>query len=293
MKNKLCLGTVKLGIPDYGFSSNNKTVNTEKFLADVRSLGVSSFDTAPVYGDSETILGQHINYSNKPAFISSKIDGLEENDHQSPQKMMDSVKRSLAKLNVERLDVCYLHQNEVNILSDSYITDGLQLLKEMNLIKYSGASVYSLKECELCLNLGVYDYMQVPISIFDAGFYNEFVKHNKSPVQFVARSILLQGMVVNRNKIISKINDGHDVNSYLRKIDLLADEYNIRTIDLALAFVFSLENISQYIIGTTSISSIKNAIECLDKKLPKCLIDEVLSMALVQRKWTNPRNWNN
>jgi aryl-alcohol dehydrogenase-like predicted oxidoreductase len=289
----ICLGTVKLGLPDYGFSSSVRKVDTSQFLKEVRNVGIAKYDTAPSYGESESVLGRYFQDSNKPVFVSSKIDSLNANDPNSSAWMVDSVKNSLSNLNINSLDICYLHQNDLSILSDEFVHDGLLLLKEMKLIKYTGASVYSLKECELCMKLGVFDYIQVPVSIFDVSFYDEFIKHNNTPVKFVARSMLLQGVVTNRNEIISKISESKEVIRYLNKLDMIARRIDLNTIDLALAFVYSLENISQYIIGTTSIINLQNAIECLEIKLSNYVLEPVYTMALKPRAWTNPRNWIN
>jgi aryl-alcohol dehydrogenase-like predicted oxidoreductase len=289
----LCLGTVKLGIPNYGFNSGINEFNVAKFMTEIQELDISNYDTAPSYGNSEEILGKHLNKKGKPVFISSKIDGLKINSAKTPDGMIRSVRHSLKKLKIDCLDICYLHQNDLNIISDKYVIDGLNLLKEMKLIKFSGASVYSLKECELCLKLGVFDYIQVPVSIFDVSFYDEFIKLNSTPVKFVARSILLQGVVTNRNEVRSKIRESKEVIFYLNKLDMIAKSFNLRTIDLALTFVFSLENISKYIIGTTSVTNLNSAIECLGIKLQQCCLNKVYSMALEPRAWTNPRNWIN
>ena len=54
---------------------------------------------------------------NKP-LISSKIDNLKANDPSSPKKMVKSVKQSINRMNISSLDICYLHQNEISIISN-------------------------------------------------------------------------------------------------------------------------------------------------------------------------------
>ena len=53
--NKISLGTVKLGIPDYGFSSSNEKskFNALEFLKQSEDLGITRYDTSPRYGQSE------------------------------------------------------------------------------------------------------------------------------------------------------------------------------------------------------------------------------------------------
>ncbi|NQT81289.1 MAG: aldo/keto reductase [Candidatus Aminicenantes bacterium] len=290
----LCLGTVKLGIPDYGFSSNNTTSQFDPvaFLKQAELMGISHFDTSPRYGQSEEILGKYIVQRITTPFVSSKIDNLSPGDCDTPGKMLASVQTSLLKLHLTKLDICYLHQNELNIISDAYVHEGLMLLKEQNLIRFTGASLYSLEECEYVLESGLFDVIQIPVSVFDISLYNRFVRGKCNSVRFVARSLLLQGILINRNVINFRIRQSHQVLAYLKQIDQLAEECGLSTLELALAFVFSLRNIDHYLIGTTSIENLNKDIKCLNIKLPTQAFMRILDMASQPASWTNPRNWN-
>ena len=291
----LCLGTVKLGIPDYGFSSDSTPLEFDpvSFLIQAELSGIKCFDTSPRYGQSEEILGHYISQSTIKPFVSSKIDNLRPDDPDTPGRMLASVQASLRKLHLTKLEICYLHQNELSIISDSYIHEGLMLLKQQNLIRYAGASLYSFEECEYALESGLFDVVQIPVSVFDISFYNRFVRENTiSSVCFVARSLLLQGILVNRNAINSRIRQSHQVLGYLKQLDQLAEESGLSTLELALAFVFSLRNIDHYLIGTTSIENLEKNIQCLKVKLPSQALTRVLEMASHTENWTNPRNWS-
>ena len=121
--DRLCLGTVKLGIPDYGFSSNSPTnwVDPLFFLNQAELMGINRFDTSPRYGKSEEVLGQYILQSGTDPIVSSKIDNLRLGDSDTPEIMVASVKASLGKLYLKWLNICYLHQNELEIISISLL----------------------------------------------------------------------------------------------------------------------------------------------------------------------------
>ena len=291
--DKLCLGTVKLGIPDYGFSSNNIPENFDKlnFLNQVGFLGVNKFDTSSRYGESESVLGKYISQTTNNIFISSKIDGLIANRTDTYKKMLKGVKSSLDNLNLEKLDICYLHQNEIRIISDPFVHNGIRQLKDEGLISKIGVSVYSFDECEYAIKSGVFDYIQIPLNIFDISFYNRFIKNNSSPVRFVARSLLLQGILVNREQILKSISPGIEILSYLVKLDFIAKKNNISTLEMALRFVYSLENIDHYIIGTTSIQNLKLNKQYFQKKLPIDIFKLVYELASQPKSWSNPRTW--
>jgi aryl-alcohol dehydrogenase-like predicted oxidoreductase len=290
--NKISLGTVKLGIPDYGFSSSNEKskFNALEFLKQAEDLGITRYDTSPRYGQSEKILGEYIKKSKFVPFISSKIDGLKPNNPQSPKEMVNSVQASLKNLNKEFLDICYLHQNDMEIISDPYVHEGFQYLKSLNLIRKSGSSLYNQNECEYCIESKQFDFIQVPINVFDLSFYNNYIKNKKTHVCFVARSLLLQGVLINRSEIEAKILQSSDVLEYLNKFDEITNNFGVSSLELGLAFVFSLSGIDQFIIGTNSIKNLIKDIHCLDIKLPEPVYESVLKIE-PKKSWVNPRNW--
>ena len=293
--NVLCLGTVKLGIPDYGFSSDStpRKFDPVAFLMQAEVSGIRCFDTSPRYGQSEEILGHYIAQSTIKPFVSSKIDNLRPDDPDTPERMLASAQASLRKLHLTKLAICYLHQNELAIISDPYVHEGLMLLKQQNLIRYTGASLYSFEECEYALESGLFDVIQIPVNVFDMSFYNRFVRESSiSPVRFIARSLLLQGILANRRAIHSKIRKSDHIWRYLKQLDQLAEEYGYSTLEIALGFVFSLPNIDHYLIGTTSIENLEKNIQCLKVKLPSQAFKRILAMASQPVSWTNPRNWS-
>lgn len=290
----VCLGTVKLGIPPYGFSSQSNFSEPDPiaFLKQVELSGIRRFDTSPRYGKSEEILGQYVLQATMTPVISSKIDNLKTGNPDMPIKMRKSVEASLSKLNVQRLDICYLHQNDLSIISDPYIHEGLVLLKQENLVRYTGASLYTFKECEYAISSGVFDFIQIPVNVFNVAFYSEFIKSNTCAVRFAARSLLLQGILVNRSEIRSRIRYNRQILSYLNQLDRLAGEYGLSTLEMSLAFVFSLKHIDHYLIGTTSIENLKKDIQCLYLELPSELSERILEIASQSKIWTDPRSWN-
>jgi uncharacterized protein len=292
--DKLCLGTVKLGLPNYGFSSQkyvDSPFKAQSLLKDVESLGIHRFDTSPRYGDSEQILGRHLLHSNQRYFVSSKIDNLRPNDHRTPEIIIESVRASIAKLKIDHLDICYLHQNDISIISDPYVHQGLKLLKEKKLIQYSGSSLYSHEECEYAIESGVFDYIQIPVNIIDLSYYIRFIQPGYDHVRFSARSLLLQGIIANNEDIHNQIKYSKEILKYLKVINKIADSINLSLTQLALSFAFSLKGIDHYLIGSTSINNIKDNIKCLDIKLNPDKIEELTALSAKNKLWSNPRNW--
>ena len=49
MIKKLCLGTAKIGIPNYGYSRTGIILNVDQFLTNTFSLGIKNLDNYTVY----------------------------------------------------------------------------------------------------------------------------------------------------------------------------------------------------------------------------------------------------
>ena len=295
MVNRLCLGTVKLGIPDYGFSSPSTlpSLDTAHFLAQVEAAGIHCFDTSPRYGNSESCLGNYLkNRAAPPPFVSSKIDHLSCGRSDTPRQMLESVQNSLTQLHLRYLDLCYLHQNDIAILRDPFVHEGLQRLKHLGLIRSAGVSVYHWEECEYALDSDVYDFIQIPVNIFDLGFYNRFIDTpSNTSIRFTARSLLLQGILANREKISSKIRQSKEIHAYLQTLDHIAGRLEMTTTEMALRFVFSLPHIDHFLIGSLSIHNLRKNLVWATKELPPDVMTEIKSMASQEKTWTNPRNW--
>jgi aryl-alcohol dehydrogenase-like predicted oxidoreductase len=83
----------------------------ERLLDRAWDLGVRTFDTAAVYGDSELLLGRWLRRRQEARIISKcgHHEVLPDGSMRSLRITMDDVDRSLARLGVERIDAMLLH----------------------------------------------------------------------------------------------------------------------------------------------------------------------------------------
>jgi len=288
--SKFSLGTVKLGIDDYGFSSNlSKDIDKQLFLSKVYDLGILHFDTSPRYNNSESVLGQFIKNNKIRVNVSSKIDNLTPNNINSKQEIQIKVQNSLFNLNLNKLHICYLHQNNLDIISDPFIQEALFYIKEKQMVDHIGASVYTEDELVYAINCGVYDYIQFPVNIFDVSLYDKYVKSNKNNIKFVARSLLLQGLLVNAEKSDFKFTE--ELNFYKNEINSLINKKKYNLLETSLMFVFALNNIHQYIIGTTSIENLKNNLNLYDSSIDQDIFNLIYEIAKIPKSWSNPKSW--
>jgi aryl-alcohol dehydrogenase-like predicted oxidoreductase len=290
--NKFCLGTAKFDSSSYGLSSNNEDRNLEDIFHQCKLININNFDTSPRYGNAEEMLGKFIDkYNIKHNFISTKIDNLKEKDINSEDIIKNSVLNSLNLIKIEKLDLVYLHQNDLGIISDKFILKGLEKLKSENLIGEIGASIYTLEELDFVLKCDVFDWIQIPMNVLDTFFYN-YILNSKYKKKIAARSIFLQGLIPNYNKI-SKINYENEIRESLNILKTIVEKTGLSYISVIVSYIFSLEKLSMIILGTSSCQNIKNNYEYSNIKLSKETIAEINELSCNQALWTNPRLWYN
>lgn len=289
LDNKLTLGTAKLGAPEYGCSDGYTLKNPLQFLLKSLNLGIESIDTSPRYGNSEELIGKALKLSNKKTFISSKIDNLMPNDAKTPEYMINSVMSSTHKLGTD-IDICYLHQNEIEIISDKYVHEGIRLLKNRNLIKEVGTSIYTREELMYTLDCGIYEWVQIPVNILDTSLYNHVINH-KSKIKVAARSIFLQGIILNYQWARERVKKHNELLKAINELNDLCLTYGVSIQQLSVAYLASLDQINKIIIGTISDQKLRENISSVKIKLDTHLISAIDKISSVEKPWTNPRGW--
>ncbi|MEO0898476.1 MAG: aldo/keto reductase [Bacteroidota bacterium] len=173
------LPVIGFGCWSIGGEWNN--IQDSESIAAIRTaidLGITFFDTAPVYGKghSELILGKAIKEVKRDKlFIASKC-GLvwDENLHVdvnlSRRSLKDEIDRSLERLGVSYLDLWQCHWPD----PDTSLQETMEALAEIRdegKIRYIGLSNYSYSDLEVADSFGVVSSFQ--------GLYN-MLEHNPS-----------------------------------------------------------------------------------------------------------------
>ena len=74
-------------------------------------------------------------------------------------------------------------------------------------------------------------------------------------------------------------------------METLCRSYGVDFRTACVAYVHSLVNIEQIIIGTASIDNLKTNIKSADYDLDQNLTKMIDDLAMSSKSWTNPRNW--
>jgi aryl-alcohol dehydrogenase-like predicted oxidoreductase len=288
---ELTLGTAKMGIKAYGFSSKAKRSPPDKLMQEAWEIGIKSLDTSPRYGNAEELIGAFHRKTDYKFKVSTKIDNLDLNKNNFKEVIFSSVERSLEKMQLNEIETLYLHQNDLKIISNPRILDVLRATKERYPVKKVGASIYSYEECRFAIEHDIYDVVQVPISILDSNIYSRVCDGLNNRTEIIARSVFLQGLIFNRNLISLKVKQFQKLTKYLNKLDSLAIKYRMDLVAIACGYVARLNSVSNFIVGSSSVDNLKILCKYSQEEIPEELFLDIYQMAKIYKVWGNPRNW--
>ncbi|HCE45652.1 MAG TPA: hypothetical protein DET40_19085 [Lentisphaeria bacterium] len=293
--SSLVLGTVQLGL-DYGIANSQGRPSDEQATELVGAAwkgGISFFDTAQAYGDSETVLGKTmgaLGIANSAKVISKISPALSPKDLPA---ISASVEESINRLGVKQLWGLMLHRTEWLDSWKEGLGELLEGMRKSGKVRYLGVSVYSPEEAKRALETEGIDMIQVPCSAWDqrmtsSGMFGLAKKMDK--LCFV-RSIYLQGLLLmSPDEVQKKIPSAYKASM---KWCSIAREHGLTRAELAAKFAKSLdfpvvagmenaeqakENIKLFsarALGTRTAHEIRDA-------LSPMLTDEII----------NPSKWN-
>ncbi|EPX81479.1 Oxidoreductase, aldo/keto reductase family [Litoreibacter arenae DSM 19593] len=148
--SQLCFGTMQFG-------GKADIVASQSMYADCRAAGINFFDTAYVYtdGQSETMLGRFVQSERDDVLIATKA---AYNKPATKANVLASFEESRARMNVDTVDLMYLHRFDPETpLDESF--GALAELREDGLIRYIGISNFAawqvMKAAQVARGLGV------------------------------------------------------------------------------------------------------------------------------------------
>ncbi|ETA67460.1 putative oxidoreductase, aryl-alcohol dehydrogenase like protein [Methanolobus tindarius DSM 2278] len=294
MLSKLTLGTAQLGL-NYGI--NNKLGKPQKeqalsILEYAYSNGITSFDTASAYGDSEVIIGEFIaNKDRSKCYITSKLEPLFKNkveDTNLEEEIFKKIEISLSNLKSEYIDNYLIHDfKDINHYTE--LVPILTKAKEKGLIRNIGVSVYAPYEAETILTMREFDVIQIPLNILDHRFLkNSLLKRLKeNGFTIFTRSAFLQGLLfMDANKIPANLLSAK---ANLIEINRFVRSNNISISQLALNFAMSIEEIDSIIIGVDSEEQLTQNIQ--DFNIAGCLDIDASIFESEDEIIIDPRKW--
>ena len=262
----MCIGTAQFGV-DYGITNQTgkpALKEIKQIISTAMDNDIWFYDTAQSYGASEQILGK--------AFSDMKINNqvkcitkLDPNfTYNTFSDLKETVQNSLDKLNISCLWGLLIHRPEIAGHNNNFLS-GIRRLKELNLIKYFGVSVYDPGDAiKFAVDENI-DIIQVPFNVMDRRLLDnnffEIAKENGKKI-FI-RSVFLQGLLLmDKKQLIDK-----QMGWTLKYLDILRNFVQSESLDLqsfTLNAVLRKIPFSNVIIGIESAKQLSQNIIFVD-----------------------------
>lgn len=250
--SEIAFGAWGIGGRSYG------TVLREEALAALRTAeehGCNFVDTAAVYGDSEAILGEFLPGRRDRWMIATKYSG-------QPVGLDTTLNDQLRRLRTDYVDLYQLHWMPRG--KDAALIDQLQAAKRAGKTRYIGISVYSARDIDDAMTLGVVDAIQLPCNLLEPQPLSEKAHALRSRgMGVIVRSALKEGFLTRRLSAHITFTDPNDERSKLdpsRVEDLLAQVEEFRFLEArhgsmraaAVAYALSFGATNTVLLGTKS-----------------------------------------
>ncbi len=262
---KIGLGTVQWGL-DYGVSNTSgRTPGDEagRILDLAYGKGVRVLDTAPVYGNSEAVIGGLLRGRSdfrivtktpkcaEGAAIGDSVDALEK-----------SLRGSLRNLGVPGVYALLFHQPS-DLLGPygNALMEKAAEFKELDLVEKIGVSIYEGWEVDAVMERFHMDIVQVPVNVFDQRLLitGRLAALKNGGVELHARSVFLQGLLVMDPGSLPAGLDGARIP--LQAFHQFAAGNGITPLQAALGFVTGLPEVDVVLCGVNDVSQLNSILE--------------------------------
>ena len=287
--SRICLGTMSFGNSEEWMIEIDKARPIVKRALD---LGVNFYDTANVYshGRSEEIVGELLKDQRDDVVIATKVrlkvgEGPN-NEGLSRYHVMGQVKKSLKRLQTDRIDLYQTHRWDYSTpLEETLLT--LNDLIRQGLVNYVGTS--SMFAWQFAKALAASDLLEIARFVSMQNHYNlcyreeerEMIPFCKDQgIALIPWSPLARGFLTGRYKRGGKADtpryrsDKYFAERFFRpedfdvleRVEEIAKEKGVSVSQIALAWLLH-KGVSAPIIGATKVEHLEDAVASLDVKL--------------------------
>jgi len=244
-------------------------------------LGITYFDTAPAYADSEEVLGRILREVRTPLVLSTKLGGRPRPfDPQDVGQLSRSVEESLRLLDREVIDVLFVHEpdrpQQYAWWTDPEavrgpVLDVMDGLKRRGLVRFTGLAGTTATEMAHCVRSGRFDAL---LTAFNYSALFREAEHEVLPAArerglgVVLGSVLQQGSLGRRYDAVVRRRPMWL--SKPRQEQLLAfyaflDELGMPIAELALRFAPSCPGFGSILIGPKTAEQVEEAVAAVDR----------------------------
>lgn len=286
---RIGLGTVQWGV-DYGVANREgRTPRAEvaRILAAGRTAGLRVLDTAALYGDAESVLGEQdltgLQVVTKtPRYAHAPITAADADD------LKATLERSLTRLRLPSVHGLLAHHaDDLLAPGGERLIDALLSLREAGKVERVGVSVYDGTQIAAVLERFTPDLVQLPLNVFDQRLIADgsLARLAALGVDIHVRSVFLQGLLLMPpDSVPAWFDPWRDA---LCAWHATCAARQVLPQQAALAFVCDLPEVSCCLIGVQSCTQLEQSLDGLDAA-PAL---DVAPFACSDPALLNPVNW--
>jgi aryl-alcohol dehydrogenase-like predicted oxidoreductase len=285
---------MSLGIADIYTSSVRDDDDAVALMRHALDLGVTLLDTADIYGDSEVKVGKAVKgrrgdvvLATKFGFIQSEI-GDEERVDGRPEYVRQACERSLRRLEVEYIDLYYLHRVDPKVPIDDTVGAMADLVREGK-VRHLGLSEVAPATLRRAHRVHPIAAVQTEYSLFSREPEDELLPSLRElGVALVAYSPLGRGFLAGRFRTLDDLapadwrrrNPRFQGGNFERNIALadrvreMAATKGCTPAQLALAWLLAHENVVP-IPGTSNVERLVENVGANAVRLTQDELDEI------------------
>lgn len=293
---KLGLGTVQLGIP-YGVANRRGKPDRQTSLAILQraeEAGITCFDTAGSYGDSEELIGEFFTkFPNTSCHVSTKISAFQTDDRVSIERQIrEETELSLGHLG-GKIDYLLFHRAADLIAYGDVAEKVLMPYQQSEMVQKIGVSVYTPEEASAAMAAYPIDVIQIPLNALDHRFLAPDIQaaFARRGVEVHTRSVYLQGLLCMDEGEIPPGLAG--ACAYIQQYSKLCREYCVSQAQAAFTYVRDLGFVSRFFVGCELLEQLeKNIVYLHAPPLPADMRGELDTLfAEVPDEIVNPSIW--
>ena len=193
---QVTLGTTGITVPQNGFGALPiQRVDLEQAVKILRRAfegGMTFFDTARAYSDSEEKLGHAFEEIREKIYIASKTMA------RSPEEFKSQLETSLKLLKTDYIDIYQFHCVDVCYRpgDGTGMYECMLEAKEQGKIRHIGVTAHKLEVAKECVESGLYETLQYPLSYLSAEKEVNLVKMcREKNMGFIAMKGLAGGLI--------------------------------------------------------------------------------------------------
>lgn len=270
--SEIAFGSVEIGMP-YGIGVKGKAdmlseSEAIRLLHSAIDSGINFFDTARMYGESESIIGRAFRDRRNQVVICTKCKPFRNKlgklpDTEELKEIIEkSLSESLTELQSDYIDIYMLHQSDVEIIENETIVTKLLKLKEQGVIRAMGVSIYTVEETKKAIDSGVWDVVQLPFNIMDQSHEVNFSLAAEKGVGIMVRSVLFKGILSEKGRNLHSALK--DVEAHVKFYKELLSESVPDLPTLATKFALSFEQVSSVLVGIDRMEYLQKSLTAAD-----------------------------